>query len=309
MKEISVVIPVYNSHDNLAELSRQLHDALRNLSFEVIFVDDHSTDNSWKVIKQLATENKDMIVIRLRKNFGQDNALMAGFRNASGNYIVIMDDDLQHSPYDILKLYNKCKEGHDVCYARFSQINQKAWKNFGSCINGCFARLLLQKPRGIYLSPFKVVRKEIIKEISGFNGPFPYVDGLILEVTNNLTSVEAEHHKRYSGKSNYTFIRSFSVFLKLLTSYSVAPLRLATIAGSIIAIIGFILAIYYILEYIFISHIVEGWTSLILSTLIIGGLMLMFLGLIGEYLGKMFLTLNKKPQSSIEEIINKKKDI
>jgi polyisoprenyl-phosphate glycosyltransferase len=305
MTEISVVIPVYNSQGNLAELFRQICDALKDLSFEIIFVDDRSTDSSWEIIKQLAAENKNTTAVRLRKNFGQDNALMAGFRIAEGNYVVIMDDDLQHSPYDIPKLYHKCKEGFDVCYALFRSKNQKRWKNAGSGLNGFFARLLLNKPKGIYLSPFKAVRSGIIKEILNFSGPFPYVDGLILEVTGNLTSVEAEHHKRFSGKSNYTFFRSFLVFLKLLTSFSVAPLRLATITGFIIAVIGFILAIYYILEYFFISHIVEGWTSLILSTLIIGGLMLMFMGLIGEYLGKMFLTLNKKPQSSIEEIIKK----
>ncbi len=306
MKEISVVIPVYNSEDNLEELFRQINVALNDIDHEVIFINDGSRDNSWAVLKLIAAANKNIIAINFRKNFGQDNALMAGIAQASGNYVVIMDDDLQHSPYDILKLHAQCSKGFDVCYAHFDEKNQRIWKNLGSWLNGVVAYWLLQKPKGIYMSPFKIIKSEVAKSLLQYAGPFPYVDGLILDFTSNLTFIEVEHHKRVNGKSNYSFTRSFSVFLKTFTSFSVIPLRMATITGFIFSFLGFMAALYYIIEYITTDYKAEGWTSLILSLLIIGGLLLMLLGLIGEYLGRMFLTLNRKPQFSISEVIKGK---
>ncbi len=305
MKEISIVVPVFNSADNLVELHFQIQKALQNVSYELIFVNDFSSDNSWEVIRSIAKENKEVIAIDFRKNFGQDNALMAGFKYASGKYVVIMDDDLQHSPNDIFKLYEKCKNGYDVCYAKFHEKNQQVWKNLGSWLNGLLANKVLNKPKNVYMSPFKIVKSGIIKEIIKYNGPFPYVDGLILELTNDVTSIDVEHYERYRGKSNYNLIRSISVFMKVFTSFSVIPLRIATVVGFITSFIGFVTAVYFLLAYFRYNHQVEGWTSLIISLLIIGGLILMFLGLIGEYLGRMFLTLNNKPQYSVKTVIGK----
>ncbi|MFA6922731.1 MAG: glycosyltransferase family 2 protein [Bacteroidales bacterium] len=245
MIEISIVIPVYNSQENLNELHKQICDALKNISYELILVNDASKDNSWNIIKQLAENNKNITAINLRKNFGQDNALMAGFRYVSGNYTVIMDDDLQHSPYDILKLYNKCKEGYDICYAGFLEKSHSLWKKSGSRINGLFAYWLINKPKDIYMSPFKIVKSKIIKELLHYYGPFPYVDGLLLEITNNMATVEAEHFPRFKGKSNYNLIKSVSVFFKVITSFSVIPLRFATIIGFLSSFIGFAVAIYF----------------------------------------------------------------
>jgi polyisoprenyl-phosphate glycosyltransferase len=307
MKEISIVVPVYNSMDNIEELFRQIKEAMKDIHFEVIFINDNSKDSSWDVLKKLALLYENIIAVNLRKSFGQDNALMAGIAEASGNYIVIMDDDLQHSPYDIMKLYNHCKQGFDVCFAYFPKKKQQIWKNFGSWLNGVLACWFLHKPKGIYMSPFKIINKEVAKSILQYSGPFPYVDGMILDFTNNLTSVEVEHYKRFKGKSNYSFFKSFQVFLKTLTSFSVIPLRFATFTGLISSITGFIMAIYFLIKYFVISYEVEGWTSLIVTLLIIGGILLMSIGLIGEYIGRMFLTLNKKPQFSISEIIKKEK--
>jgi glycosyltransferase involved in cell wall biosynthesis len=307
MKEISIVIPVFNSQENLAELNRQIINALQDIAYELILVNDGSVDKSWDVITELTQNDKNIIAINLRKNFGQNNALMAGLKYASGNYVVIMDDDLQHSPYDILRLYDKCREGYDICYAKFIEKKQVFWKNFGSLLNGVFARILFQKPKGVYMSPFKIINGAVVKDILQYSGPFPYVDGLLLQVTGNVTSVQTDHHKRFKGRSNFTFIRSCCVFLRTLTSFSIIPLRLATIVGVITSLLGFLAAIYYLIEYFAGSHRVEGWTSLIISTFIIGGLMLMFMGIIGEYVGRMFLTLNNTLQYSIREAINKEK--
>jgi polyisoprenyl-phosphate glycosyltransferase len=195
MIEISIVIPVYNSGENLLELEKQIDDALKTISYEIIFVNDNSKDNSWEIIRHLVASNKRISAINFRKNFGQDSALLAGLKFAKGDYVVIMDDDLQHSPHDIPKLYEECKKGFDICYADFREKKQAAWKNAGSWINGEIATVLLDKPKGVYMSPFKIVRGTVVRDIS-FKGPYPYIDGILLELTNNVTSLRMAHHKR-----------------------------------------------------------------------------------------------------------------
>jgi len=301
MIEISIVVPVYNSEENLVELYTQISEALKEISHEVVFVNDCSKDNSWLVLKELAKNNKNITAINLRKNAGQDNALMAGFGMIKGKYTIIMDDDLQHSPYDIIKLYTKVEEGFDICYANFSIRKHAAWKNIGSRFNGYLADILLKKPKGIYLSPFKIINSEVIKAIK-YTGPYPYVDGLILEVTHNITTIDVDHFDRYRGKSNYSLLASIIVFLKLFTGFSIIPLRIATVVGFIVSIFGFSLGFYFIVQY-FIGVNPQGWTSLIVTVLVLGGLLLMSIGLLGEYLGRVYSIINKKPQFTIKEIV------
>ena len=227
----------------------------------------------------------------------------AGLSHASGNFTVIMDDDIQHSPYDIIKLYDECRLGYDVCYANFLKKNQALWKNLGSWFNGKIADILIDKPKHIYLSPFQIIRKEVVDEVLKYTGPYPYVQGLLLQTTNNVTQITIEHHERYKGKSNFNFLRSMSVFFKLATSFSVYPLRIASLLGFLVASLGFGLAVFYFLEYLFSDHKVEGWLTLVLINLIIGGLVLASIGLIGEYMGRMYLTLNSKPQYTVKETV------
>ena len=176
MHFISVVVPVFNSADCLPELTRRIHRALQD-NYELILVNDHSSDNSWEVICSLFREYKTVAGVNLRINSGQDNALMAGLQQTRGDFVVIMDDDLQHAPEDIFQLYDQCLGGYDVCYADFSKKKQAWWKNLGSWFNGKMGEFILNKPRHIYLSPFKIIRKEVVKEIYRYNGPYPYIDG------------------------------------------------------------------------------------------------------------------------------------
>jgi len=301
MKKISIVIPVYNSAECVSELSEQIELSLKGITYEQIMVNDGSRDRSWAEIVKVSKKNKNVIGINLRKNFGQDNAIMAGLNNASGEYIVIMDDDLQHNPLDIIKLYKEIVKGYDVCYANFEKKNQALWKNFGSWLNGKFAEFLLNKPGDIYLSPFKIINMNVVKEIIKYNGPYPYVDGLIFQVTDNITQIDVEHHKRFKGTSNYNLIKSLKVFMKLAVNFSAKPLMMASFLGFSFSMVGFILGIYYILEYFFSQNIVEGWTTLVVLFLFIGGLILLSLGIIGEYLGRTYLNINRLPQFIIKE--------
>lgn len=304
--KLSIVIPVYKSEECLLELNNQVVKALADFpAYELILVNDRSPDNTWKKIVEVCEKNAKAIGITLRKNSGQDNAIMAGLKIAKGEFIVIMDDDLQHSPSDILKLYNECQNGYDICFALFSQKKQKLWKNMGSWLNGKLSEKLLSKPKEIYLSPFKVFRKEIAKEMIEYTGPYPYIDALLLTITHNISQIPIEHHTRYGGVGNFSLFRSISVFLKHATGYSVYPLRLAIYTGFMSSMIAFIFGAYFLIDYFIHGTKVEGWISTILLILLFGGTILISLGIIGEYVGRIFLTINKKPQYTIEKIISK----
>ena len=302
-KEISIVIPVYNSHECVAELSRQIADSLGSagISYEQIMVNDCSRDSSWDEIKKEAEKNPNLLGINLRKNGGQDSAILTGLNYAGGKWVVIMDDDLQHSPYDIPKLYEEAKKGFDVVYANFEAKKQKLWKNLGSWFNGKISEIALDKPKGIYLSPFKIVSGDVVKEMVKFENLFPYIDGLIFQVTRNITQIDIEHHKRELGKSNYNLVKSIKVFLRMLFGFSTTPLNLASYTGFFSAAVGLVLAIVYAVQYFTGKADVTGWTTLVILLLILGGLILVSLGIIGKYLGQMYLTVNRQPKFIVKE--------
>jgi undecaprenyl-phosphate 4-deoxy-4-formamido-L-arabinose transferase len=302
--DLSIIIPVYNSSAILTELHRQLKAALSGkYSYEIIFVNDGSLDDSWSRIRTLCSSEPFIIAANLRKNSGQDNALIAGLRISKGEYVVIMDDDLQHSPSDIPALLEACRKGLDVCYASFDSKKHSRIKNIGSDINGKVATVLASKPKDIYLSPFKIINKATVQELVKFPGPYPYIDGIILSITSNIGQVAVDHRERHSGKGNYTFARSASVFMKMFTGFSVLPLRIATFTGCIATLIGIVLAVKYLYDYFIAKNFIEGWTTVVILIIFFGGLILITLGIVGEYIGRMYLAINNKPQYSISEII------
>lgn len=302
----SIVIPVYNSEKCLPELVRQLLLVLKEKTqyFEIILVNDHSKDGSWEKIIELKKNTHQLKGINLRKNFGQDNAIMAGLNNASGEIVVIMDDDLQHAPHDIPLLLDKINAGYDVCYANFITKKQSWLKNIGSWFNGKIANIVIGKPNDIYLSPFKAIKREVVEEIIKYDGPYPYVDGLLFGITQNITQVMVEHQSRYEGKSNYTFLKSVGVWLRLAINFSVIPLRVATFLGFLFAGASFILAIIYLVQYFIGDKSPTGWASMIEIMLFYGGVQLIVTGIIGEYLGRLVLHNNKKPQFTISQIVD-----
>lgn len=301
MKEISVVVPVYKSEKCIPELTKQISDALKDFNWELILVNDCSPDNSWAEIKKVAAENNNIAGINLRKNGGQDLAILAGLNHAKGKWIVIMDDDLQHSPYDIPKLYAQAQKGFDVVYADFKQKKQKLWKNLGSWLNGKVSEITLGKPKGIYLSPFKIISGAVVKEMCKLNNLFPYIDGLIFQVTKDITQINIEHHKREYGKSNFTLVKSMQVFFRMMFGFSTFPLNFATYIGFFSSTMGFALAIYFLVKFLLGLEPLTGWTSLIMVILILGGLILLALGIIGKYVGQMYLTINNSPKYIVKE--------
>ena len=303
---LSIVIPVYNSEEILDELISQIISEINKKKdliekFEVILVNDNSKDNSWKVIKNICTNFDGVIGINLSKNFGQHNALIAGIKNSKGDYLVTMDDDLQHSPEYISEIIHKLNEGFDVCYTKYKNNKYSLIKKLGSIVNDKIANIVLKKPKNIYLSSFKGIKKNVINEIKKFESPHVYLDGIILNVTNNIGTINIEHNKRLTGFSGYNFNKLFSLWLKVSTNSSIVPLRITSIIGIIITFVSLILAVFLIIYKMKNPEIQQGWTSLATLIFFFSGVQLLALGVIGEYIGRIFINLNQKPQYIVSE--------
>lgn len=305
---LSIVIPVYRSADCLEALVAAVGDALISLGgrYEIILVNDCSPDESWTVIEELCCRQVNVVGVDLRRNFGQDNAILTGVRLARGQYIAVMDDDLQHDPKDIPSLVGGLEAGFDVVYARFRKKRQKPWKNLGSWLAGKVAEWVLSKPKDIYLSPYKVFRREVADLICNYHGAEPYIDGLLLQVTSRITQVPVEHRPRYSGKSTYTLWKSIRIWTRIAFSFSVKPLRLVTVLGLAFSVLGMLLGIAVILYRLSsperFPESTAGWASLIVAVLFLGGIQMVFFGILGEYAGRTYLRVSDQPQTAIRVV-------
>lgn len=306
--QFSVVVPVYNSEENLPALHAAVAESLAGTHYELILVDDRSKDRSWAVIRELALRHREVIGIALRKNSGQDNAIMAGLRHARGAAVVIMDDDLQHHPRDIPRLGEVLAQGYDVCFANFRGREHSLRKRVISHLNGLAARVIISKPPGIYLSPFKIIRREVIDEIVQYDGPFPYVDGLLFQYTTNVAQIDVDHHPRHAGRSSTTFWRQFMLFLTFVTNFSILPLRIAAFIGLMISLLALLLGFFFVVKNLMGGIDVPGWTSLMVISLFLGGVTLFFLGVLGEYVGRITMNVNRIPQFSIREVVGRESD-
>jgi len=303
--QVSIVVPVYRSAPILPELVRQIGVAMRDAGvdghFELVLVNDCSPDDSWPVIRKLALEYPFVRGISLARNFGQHSATMAGLNRARGEVVVIMDDDLQHPPASIMTLVQAVRDGFDVCYTRYLARKHALLKRLGSRFNDAVATFLLKKPAGLYLSSYKALHRRVVREVIRYDGPYAYIDGLILDVTRNITSVPIEHGSRHSGEGNYSVRRLISLWLRMATSFSVVPLRIASLMGLLIACGSALMAIIVVADKLLHPETPAGWASLITVVLFMGGVQLLCLGIMGEYLGRAYLKLNRKPQFVVRE--------
>lgn len=297
---LSIVIPVYRSMAVLPELVKQIDGALAQSayasSFEIVLTNDCSPDDSWSVIQDLAGKHPFVRGISLRKNVGQHNATMAGLRFSRGEIVVIMDDDLQHPPSAILQLAEQIERGADVCYTRYSERQHALWKRFGSRINDIAATWLMKKPKGLYLSSFKALNRDIVDAVLRYDGPYTYLDALIFGTTNSVASVEIKHQRRWEGESTYNFRRLFSLWLKMATGSSIYPLRAATVAGFSLALLSLIVFVLVVGERMLNPQVPPGWASVIATVLFIGGVQTFCIGVIGEYVGRIYTRVNNAPQ-------------
>ena len=297
---VSILIPVYKNDGGLDELVKRIDESMANSAyancFELVLVDDCSPDNSWEVIQRLAKTHTFVQGATLSRNFGQHNAIMAGLNLVSGQYVVLMDDDLQHPPEAIPSMLDKLAAGADVCYTNYANRQHATWKIAGSKFNDLMASWLLSKPKGLYLSSFKALKSGVVDQIRNHEGPFAYLDGLILDITRRIATVEIQHGTRAFGEGNYSFKKSISLWLRMVTGTSIVPLRMVTLMGALIALLGFFGAVFIVISNFLYPAESKGWASIIVTILLVSGFQTLFIGVLGEYLGRIHLRLNNKPQ-------------
>jgi undecaprenyl-phosphate 4-deoxy-4-formamido-L-arabinose transferase len=301
---LSIVVPVYRGAATVGTLVGELSKLQPEGGIEIVLVNDGSPDNSGEVCRELArAATVPLTYIEHARNFGEHNAVMTGLRHARGAYVITMDDDLQNPPEEVIKLYDHCRlGGFDVVYTRYAVKEHEGWRNLGSRFANWVADQLMDKPKGLYLSSFRCMSALAVREVIKYRGPYPYVDGLLMQVTQRLDSIEVKHFARAEGRSNYTMRRLIRLWLNLATNFSVLPLRLAIIAGLAMGFLGLLAAAWVIVEAL-LGETPSGWASLMTVTLLIAGVQFMILGVLGEYVGRAFMSANGKPQGVVREVI------
>ncbi len=309
---ISFVIPCYKSADTI----ERVVDEIQTLNFEddteieVILANDESPDNTFEAISRLADKYDNVTGVDIAKNRGQQNAILAGMRYAKGELVVVSDDDGQTPIENVHQLIDKLNSDNcDVVCAHFADRGKRSpFRRLGSFINNFMVRYFLDRPDGIDTSVYFVARRFVVDEMIRYENPYPYMTGLLLRTTYRIGNVEVVQKERISGQSGYNFKRLFSLWVNGITSFSIKPLRFASLAGCVLALLGFAAIIVLIINKIINTDLSVGWTSLIATNILVGGLIMIILGVIGEYIGRIYLSLNKSPQYVVRQVIGKNSD-
>lgn len=313
MIKLSFVIPVYNSNNTLEELTSRIQKTVFKMKneflYEIILINDFSRDDSLLICRRLCRSNKNIKLVNLSKNFGQQNALMAGFKFVTGDLIICLDDDLQNPPEEAVKLINRlCERNYDVVFADYTHKKENLFRLIGSSINDRMASALVNKPRELKINSYFIAKRYVIEEVIKYEHPYPYICGLILRVTRNIGNATLEHRPRENGKSNYSISKLLGVWLNGFTGFSIKPLRFATVSGLAISFASFIWVLVLVIRKLLIPGIQLGWTSIMSAIFLLGGLQLFCIGLIGEYIGRVFICINNSPQYVIKDTLNIEKD-
>lgn len=306
MERISFVIPCYCSQNTLENVVREISGSMQSLSnytYEVILVNDSSPDDTLFVIEKLAKQYPWIKGIDLARNFGQHAALMAGFREAKGDIVVCLDDDGQTPANEAPKLLDKIEQGYDVVYASYENKQHSAFRNWGSHINYKMTEIMLAKPKNLAITSYFAMRRFVLEEILRYEQCYPYVVGLVLRTTQNIANVQVNHRAREVGHSGYTLRKLIALWMNGFTSFSVKPLRIATYIGIVTAGAGFLYLLYIVICHFVNGTAPLGWSSTMAILLLLGGMILMVLGLIGEYVGRIFMCSNAAPQYVVRRVI------
>jgi undecaprenyl-phosphate 4-deoxy-4-formamido-L-arabinose transferase len=300
---LSIVIPVYNGAESIGELIAALEALDIPGGHEIVLVNDGSPDNSLEVCRELVARAKMPItLVEHARNFGEHNAVMTGLRRTRGAHVINMDDDLQNPPEEVARLLAYAQEtGRDVIYTYYDEKQHARWRNLGSEFTNWIAGFVLDKPKGFYLSSFRCMNAFVVKEITRYEGPFPYVDGLILQVTQNIDRMLVRHLPRAIGRSNYTLRRLLRLWMSMFVNFSVMPLRISTLTGFGLSLVGGLGAAATVIDALFIAE-PPGWASLMVALMLLSGVQLMILGIVGEYIGRLYLTANGKPQAVVRDV-------
>lgn len=301
---VSFVIPLYFTGQGIVKLL----DAFRNLpipeGYEVVMVNDGSTDETVKLAREIIpTMPVPVTLVDLARNFGEHAAVLEGFRHTRGQFVINLDDDLQNPVSEALKLLEHIRKTEaDVVYAYYDEKKHHWFRNFGSWANSAMATLLLDKPKDLYLCSFRAHSRGLIERITRYTGPYPYIDGLILGATNRVGKLLVKHEERADGASGYTLRRLLRLWMNMFFNFSIMPLRLASLLGVVISLLGVLLLVTVLVEHFFFDVKQSGWASTIGAISVFSGTQLIMLGVIGEYVGRAYMTLSGKPQSLVRDV-------
>lgn len=307
MKKISFVIPCYRSEHTLPHVVAEINEKMKSMGeyeYDIFLVNDCSPDDTIGTIRQLCRQQDNIKGIDFARNFGQHSALMAGLRHSDGDYVVCLDDDGQTPADEVDKLIDKLEEGYDAVYAKYEHKQHSAFRNLGSKINERMTRVMLGKPADLYISSYFAVKRFVVEDMIRYENSYPYVIGLVLRATRNITNVAVNHREREEGSSGYTFKKLFGLWFNGFTAFSVKPLRIATGIGGFSAAVGFLYGIYTIIKRLVNPDVPMGFSSTMSAIVFFGGMIMLMLGLIGEYIGRIYISLNNSPQYVIREKIN-----
>ena len=305
-KKISFVIPCYRSEKTLEGVINEIDRTMETMAgydYEITLVNDGSPDDTWGTIQAIAGKRSDnrVLGINLAKNFGQHAALMAGLNASTGDYVVCLDDDGQTPADEVDKLIAALENGADVAYARYSHKKHNLFRNFGTAMNEWMASAMLGKPKDLYVSSYFAAKRFVVDEMIKYESSYPYVIGLVLRTTRNIVNVDVTHRAREVGASGYTFSKLLALWINGFTAFSIKPLRIATASGTVFAILGFAYGIYTIIKKFVRPDVPMGFSALMSAIIFIGGMLMLMLGMIGEYLGRLYISQNKNPQYVIRE--------
>ena len=307
-KKLSFIIPCYGSEKTVGIVINEIDKIVKQNSkydYEIIAVNDHSPDKVWEVLKDIAKSNFRVKLINLAKNMNRPGALMAGLSKTTGDYIILMDDDGQCPMENLWKLIEPLEEGHDVSIAKYPIYKQSKFKSFGTIVNRLMTEIVMEKPKDLSFTNFSAMKRYIVDEIIKYKNPYPYMTGLLLRTTSDIVNVEMEERERITGSTNFTFKKMLNLWINGFTAFSIKPLRISTIIGIITATIGFLYGVYVIIHKLIIhSAVAQGYSSLMAVILFIGGIIMMMLGMIGEYIGRIYISINNSPQYVIKETFN-----
>lgn len=311
MSLVSFIIPCYRSKNTLPKVIEEINTTMAGMDsyrYEIILVNDSSPDDTINVIRELCAKQKNITGIDLAKNFGQHAALMAGMRQSKGDIVVCLDDDGQTPADEVGKLLDKLDEGYDVVYASYGKKKHSLFRNFGSKVNELMTRVMLGKPKELYVSSYFAARRFIVDEMLRYENAYPYVIGLVLRSTKRIVNVPVSHREREIGTSGYTLGKLLALWFNGFTAFSTKPLRIATASGTVFAGLGFLYALYTIIKKFVNPAVPMGFSSLMSAILIIGGLILLVLGLVGEYIGRMYICMNSAPQYVVRDLLPSKEE-
>lgn len=310
MKKISFVIPCYRSENTVGHVVSNIEKTLQRkelaeaYTYEIILVNDCSPDNTLGVIRELCKEKEYVKGIAFARNFGQHAALMAGLRASTGDFVICLDDDGQTPAEEVDKLLAKLEEGYDAVYAQYEHKQHNGFRNMGSKVNELMTRVMLDKPKELFISSYFGVQRFIVDDMIRYENSYPYVIGLVLRATKNITNVMVNHREREEGTSGYTLKKLLTLWFNGFTAFSVKPLRIATCIGVASAGLGFVYGIYTIIKKFVNPDVPLGFSSMMAALVFFGGMIMIMLGLIGEYIGRMYISMNNSPQYVIRERMN-----